>query len=81
MESRRSPGSRALQTEASVRPIYDGAPGYQETLRFLDGHGFVMSGISQNNSSHFPPLVEFDCHLIRGDLVPKMPVTLAASSA
>lgn len=59
----------AVQTEASVRRIYDGAPGYQEVVRFLEGHGFVMSGMFPNNDGSFPVLVEFDCQLIRGDLV------------
>lgn len=59
----------ALQTEAAVRRIYDAAPGYQETLRFLEDRGFVLSGILPNNEGHFPLLVEFDCHLIRADLI------------
>lgn len=54
----------ALQTEASVRPIYEGAPIYQEIIGYLTERGFVMSGIFPNNSGHFPLLVEFDCHMI-----------------
>ena len=34
----------ALQTEASVRPIYDGAPSFQETIDFATARGFIVSG-------------------------------------
>lgn len=65
------PSLRALQTEASVRKIYDGMPRYDETIRFLEDHGFVMSGIFPNNAGHFPLLVEFDCYLINRTYVPE----------
>jgi FkbM family methyltransferase len=61
---------RALQTEASVRKIYDGMPRYDETIRFLEERGFVMSGIYPNNAGHFPLLVEFDCYMINHACVP-----------
>jgi FkbM family methyltransferase len=56
-----------LQFEASVQPIYEGAPHYQEVLQFLEEHGFVLSGIFSNNAGHFPLLVEFDCQMVRSD--------------
>jgi FkbM family methyltransferase len=70
----------ALQTEASVRPIYDRAPGYQETLSFLDDHGFVMSGIFPNNAGHFPLLVEFDCHMVQAARLPNAKATTKFTS-
>jgi FkbM family methyltransferase len=59
----------ALQTEASVVPIYDGAPGYATTIATLGDLGFDVSGIFPNNPSHFPRLIEFDCYMIRRSLL------------
>jgi FkbM family methyltransferase len=55
---------RALQFEASVRKIYDGAPRYDEVIRYCEQRGFLMSGIFPNNAGHFPVLVEFDCFMV-----------------
>ncbi len=55
----------ALQFEASVRKIYDGAPRYDEVVRYCEQRGFLMSGIFPNNAGFFPILVEFDCFMIR----------------
>ena len=54
----------ALQTEASVVPIYQGAIDYAEAIRRLQALGFELSGIFLNNPQHFPRLIEFDCHMI-----------------
>ena len=54
----------ALQTEATVVPIYEGAPTYQEMIAYLLARGFALSGIFPNNSGHFPRLIEFDCYMI-----------------
>ena len=67
------PHVAALQTEASVRPIYANAPKYHEIIEFCEKHGFVMSGIFPNNAGHFPQLIEFDCHMIRRELVSCIP--------
>lgn len=53
-----------LQTEASVVPIYDGAPDYRTVMDFCSERGFVLSGIFPNNPGHFPVMIEFDCHMI-----------------
>ena len=58
----------ALQTEASVRPIYVNAPKYNEVIAFCEERRFVMSGIFPNNPGHFPQLIEFDCHMVRREL-------------
>ena len=55
---------KALQTEASMRPIYEGMPRYDEVFRFLEECEFVVSGIFPSNSGHFPILIEFDCFLV-----------------
>lgn len=59
---------QALQTEASIQPIYAGMPGYQTTIDWLQAAGFVLSGIYPNNETAFPVLVEVDCHMLRRDL-------------
>jgi FkbM family methyltransferase len=61
---------RALQTEASVTPIYKGAPSFAETLTFFQRSGYELSGIFPNNPDHFPRMIEFDCHMIRHDMIP-----------
>jgi FkbM family methyltransferase len=62
------PRIAALQIEASVRPIYDGTPAYQDVIGFASEHGFVMSGMFPNQD-HFPLLIEFDCLMIQRALV------------
>jgi FkbM family methyltransferase len=54
----------ALQTEASVRPIYDGMPDYRTTIRTLEDHGFVLSGMYSVTDECFPVLLEFDCVMV-----------------
>jgi len=61
---------RALQTEVSVRPIYDGMPDFSATLDSLRGYGFEPSGIFPNTEGHFPRLFEFDFHMINRQFVP-----------
>lgn len=58
------PGIAALQTEASVTPLYAGMPRYHETIQFLEDRGFIVSGIYPNNFVFFPRLPEFDCYMI-----------------
>lgn len=58
------PRFKALQTEASIVPIYKGAPDYVTSIRMFQSLGFEVSGIFPNNPSHFPQLFEFDCFLI-----------------
>jgi len=57
---------RALQTEASVRPIYEGMPDFATVQRALEDLGFQPSGIFPNNEGHFPLLIDFDFHMING---------------
>jgi FkbM family methyltransferase len=55
----------ALQSESSVRAIYDGAPNYHDTIQFVEGMGYLMSDIFPNNEGHYPLMIEFDCHFVR----------------
>lgn len=60
----------ALQTEASVMPIYEGSPDFATAIRMLERRGFALSGIFPNNPGHFPRMFEFDCHMVNRALVP-----------
>ncbi len=52
---------RALQTEASIRPLYQGMPSYQEVIDHLDNEGFDLSGMFPVTVDAAIRLVEFDC--------------------
>jgi FkbM family methyltransferase len=62
---------RALQSEASVTPIYGGLPDYRQTIETLRSLGFELSGMFPNNPDLFPRLIEFDCYLTNKEYVPK----------
>ena len=55
---------RAVQFEASVRPIYKGMPHYQEVLDYLLDRGFALSAMFPINKDHSQRLIEFDCVVI-----------------
>ena len=55
----------ALQSEASVKPIYKAMPDYTETIRVVEAMGFTISQMFPNNDANFPVLIEFDCHFVR----------------
>jgi FkbM family methyltransferase len=55
----------AVQTELSIRPLYDGATDWHTMLGFLAGAGFSPSALFANNEGHFPLLVEMDGLFIR----------------
>lgn len=49
------------QTEASIRPIYEGMPDYLDAIRFGSEHGFDLSGMFPVDVDDAMRLVEFDC--------------------
>lgn len=51
----------ALQTEVSVRAIYDGMPDYLETFEFLSRAGFDLSHSFPVSHDRALRLIEFDC--------------------
>lgn len=55
---------KALQTEASIIGIYKGMPGYMDTLRYLDEHGFDITGFYPVSRDSALRLIEFDCVMI-----------------
>ncbi|MFN8065254.1 MAG: FkbM family methyltransferase [Vicinamibacterales bacterium] len=54
----------AIQTELSFIRLYEGSPGWAETIDELRSRGFRLSGLFPNNPQHFPDCYEMDCHMI-----------------
>lgn len=54
------PNIPALQTEASIRPIYEGMPTYTEVVDFLTQTGFNLSGMFPVTHDDFLRVIEFD---------------------
>jgi FkbM family methyltransferase len=54
----------ALQTEASVLPLYEGMPRYGETIEHLEGRGFELSGVWPITTDESMRLIEFDCVMV-----------------
>lgn len=61
----------ALQTELSVRKIYDGMPDYQRVLRTLQHKGFDITGMFPVSSDSALRVIEFDCIMMNGLLLGK----------
>lgn len=55
---------RALQLEVSVRPIYEGMPGFREVLDYLMDRGYALSAMFPVNHDQSQRLIEFDCVLV-----------------
>ncbi len=51
---------RALQTEASIRPIYHGMPPYSETISVMNENSFQLSGMFPVNHDKNLRLIELD---------------------
>lgn len=56
---------RALQTEAAVQRLYEGAPSHLDTLRELERRGFTPSGMFPVTLDSGLALVEYDCVAVR----------------
>ena len=54
----------AVQTEVSVRPIYQGMPGFIEVYSALDAMGFDLTGLYPVTRDSFLRLVELDCVMV-----------------
>ena len=55
----------ALQSEVATRAIYEGMPMMRDSLDFLDGSGFAISGLFPVNLDNKMLAVEFDCVAVR----------------
>ena len=61
--------SSALQAEAPVTPIDEGAPDFAHLIRHLEANGFELSRLFPINPSHFPRMFEFVCHTVNRALI------------
>jgi hypothetical protein len=61
---------RALQTEASIKPIYRGMPDYVTSIQTLQSLGFEISGFFPVDAYQFPVLIEVDCFMISRRYLP-----------
>jgi FkbM family methyltransferase len=55
---------RALQTEISIQPIYDGMPDYRTAIKTLEDSGFAISNLFLVSSREMKA-IEFDCVMVR----------------
>jgi FkbM family methyltransferase len=63
-----------VMSEASIQPIYDSTPTYQDIIRFLAGAGFSLSGIFPTaHSNRDFTLLEVDCCFVRAPAVSAPP--------
>lgn len=58
-----------IQSELSIKRIYDGAPTFAEAISFYNECGFELSAFVPNNEGFFPRLIETDCIMVRADLL------------
>lgn len=59
----------ALQTEASVLPLYEGMPDYRETLSYMNEIKFELSGVFPVTTDERLRLIEFDCVMVNVDRI------------
>lgn len=52
---------RALQTEASIKPLYQEMPDYRDVIEYLAVAGFELSGMFPVSHDKALRLIEFDC--------------------
>ena len=52
-----------VQSELSIRRLYDGSADFSTALKYFISRGFELSAFVPNNAAHFPALLEIDCIL------------------
>lgn len=67
------PVFRALQTEASIKPLYQEMPNYRDVFEYLATASFELSGMFPVNHDEALRLIEFDCLMINSLCVGKPP--------
>jgi FkbM family methyltransferase len=67
------PAVRALQTELSVRPIYQNAPPYREMLDVLTARQFAITAMVPVVRDQLMRVVEFDCVMVNAGPAPPAP--------
>ena len=63
----------ALQTEASVLPMYEGMPDYQTSIARLREAGFELSGVFPVMTDERLRLIEFDCVMVNPSRIDRIP--------
>jgi FkbM family methyltransferase len=58
-----------LQSELSMRRIYQDSVDFRQAISFYQDLGFELSALVPNNAGCFPILVEMDCIMVRADLL------------
>jgi FkbM family methyltransferase len=71
------PSIRALQSEMSVVPVYEGMPGYLEAITWYNRLGFQLSAMYAVSRDAELRLVEFDCVMVQADAPATVPGSLA----
>jgi len=54
----------------AIKKLYRDSADFTQLMDWYVAHGFHISAIVPNNSSHFPLFVESDCIFIRRQMVP-----------
>ncbi len=55
----------ALQSEVSVKPIYEGMPTYVEAISYMNSKGFELTGLFPVIRDLQNRVIEFDCMMVR----------------
>jgi FkbM family methyltransferase len=58
-----------IQSELAVKKIYADSVDFRDALTIYEQMGFELSALVPNNAGHFPRLIEFDCIMVRSDLM------------
>jgi FkbM family methyltransferase len=56
-----------LQSELSIRGLYEDIPDYNQSIHYYQSKGFELSAFVPNNEGHFPKLLEIDCIMYNTD--------------
>lgn len=59
------PHVHALQSEVSIKPIYENMPPYAEAIAVYQGHGFELAGLYPVHADKRGAVIEFDCVMTR----------------
>jgi FkbM family methyltransferase len=54
-----------LQSEVSIKPIYENMPPYTEAIAAYQSHGFELAGLFPVKADDHGAVIEFDCVMIR----------------
>lgn len=58
-----------LQSELSIKRIYENSPDYTEVISYYQSQDFELSAFVPNNAGHFPKLIEIDCIMYNKNII------------